>query len=177
MNSGPASPHRSSDSSSDNEGEPSGVSAGQHRGSSKKGKKLKREPKLAVKPLKVSGAAAGKPPLGADSAFTAAWRRTTGDLSEPEQRRAVVQALEVFQLLPASSTYAAHRIRVLQKALELLDKAARRGGGGRVFCVGCHQSTACCQCTCRGPAPRLSVCPSLPKPLPALLQRAVRGGE
>ena len=35
-----------------------------------------------------------------------------------------MQALEVFRQLPASSSYAQHRIKVLQKALELLDKAA-----------------------------------------------------
>ena len=58
-----------------------------------------------------------------DAAFREAWRRTAGDLSEAEQRDAVVRALQVFRLLPAGSSYAQHRIRVLEKALQLLDKA------------------------------------------------------
>lgn len=35
------------------------------------------------------------------------------------------QALEVFRQLPPASSYAQHRIRVLEKALALLDKAGR----------------------------------------------------
>lgn len=60
-------------------------------------------------------------------AFRAAWQRTAGELSEAEQRRAVEQALEVFRQLPPSSSYAQHRIRVLEKALQLLDKARWAG--------------------------------------------------
>jgi len=75
--------------------------------------------------------------------FRAAWRRTAGDLSEAEQRKAVEQALEVFRLLPPSSAYAQHRIRVLEKALQLLDKArcvwlaAGRGAGVGCTVQGC----------------------------------------
>lgn len=70
-------------------------------------------------PLKVPAPRETQP----GSAFRAAWRRTAGDLSEAEQRRAVEQALEVFRQLPPSSSYAQHRIRVLEKALQLLGKA------------------------------------------------------
>ena len=56
--------------------------------------------------------------------FRQAWRKTAGELSEAEQRTAVLQALEVFRQLPPASTYAQHRIRVLEKVLQLLDKAA-----------------------------------------------------
>ncbi|KAL4447319.1 hypothetical protein ABPG77_007352 [Micractinium sp. CCAP 211/92] len=52
------------------------------------------------------------------------WRRIAGELTEAEQRRAVEQALEVFRQLPPSSSYAQHRIRVLEKVLQLLDKAS-----------------------------------------------------
>jgi hypothetical protein len=60
-----------------------------------------------------------------DRQFRAAWWTTAGDLSEADQHKAVLQALEVFRTLPPTSTYAQHRIKVLEKALELLDKAAR----------------------------------------------------
>ena len=68
---------------------------------------------------------AGKAKQTPTRAFRQAWKRTAGDLSEAEQRAAVVQALEVFRLLPPASSYAQHRIRVLEKALELLDKGTR----------------------------------------------------
>jgi hypothetical protein len=64
-----------------------------------------------------------------EDAFRRAWRHTAGDLTEADQRKAVHQALEVFRQLPPSSSYAQHRIRVLEKALQLLDKADRCGGG------------------------------------------------
>lgn len=82
-----------------------------------------------AQPLKVPAPASSKP---AGRTFRQAWRRTAGELSEAEQRRAVEQALEVFRSLPPSSSYAQHRIRVLQKALQLLDKAARWVLGGWV---------------------------------------------
>jgi hypothetical protein len=92
------------------------------------GKELKSRKRTTSKasiakaqPLKVSGSPAAKP----DRAFRQAWRKTAGDLSEAEQRQAVLHALEVFRQLPPSSSYAQHRIRVLEKALELLDKASR----------------------------------------------------
>ncbi|KAL4443564.1 hypothetical protein ABPG75_011301 [Micractinium tetrahymenae] len=71
-------------------------------------------------PLKVPAPREAKP----GATFRAAWRRTAGELSDAEQRRAVEQALEVFRQLPPSSSYAQHRIRVLEKALQLLDKAS-----------------------------------------------------
>lgn len=74
-----------------------------------------------AEPLKVSGSPAAKP----DRAFRQAWRKTAGELSEAEQRQAVLHALQVFRQLPPSSSYAQHRIRVLEKALELLDKSSR----------------------------------------------------
>ena len=56
--------------------------------------------------------------------FRQAWTKTAGELTEADQRRAVEQALEVFSQLPAQSSYARHRIKVLHQALQLLDKAA-----------------------------------------------------
>ena len=73
---------------------------------------------------------AAAPPAKPDKAFRQAWRRTAGELSEAEQRAAVEQALEVFRLLPPASSYAQHRIRVLEKALQLLDKARWAGARG-----------------------------------------------
>ena len=73
---------------------------------------------------------AAAPPAKPDKAFRQAWRRTAGELSEAEQRAAVLQALEVFRLLPPASSYAQHRIRVLEKALQLLDKARWAGARG-----------------------------------------------
>jgi hypothetical protein len=75
-----------------------------------------------AQPLKTAA-----PPAKPDKAFRQAWRRTAGELSEAEQRAAVLQALEVFRLLPPASSYAQHRIRVLEKALQLLDKARWAG--------------------------------------------------
>ena len=71
---------------------------------------------------------AAAPPAKPDRAFRQAWRRTAGELSEADQRAAVLQALEVFRLLPPASSYAQHRIKVLEKALQLLDKARWVGG-------------------------------------------------
>ena len=80
---------------------------------------LKPKPAAATK---AGGGGGGA--RGSERRFREAWRRTAGDASEGEQRRAVVQAIQVFQQLPAGSQYARHRLRVLRKALELLDKQA-----------------------------------------------------
>ena len=54
--------------------------------------------------------------------FRQQWTRTAAGLSEEEQRKAVLQAIEVFKQLPAGSQYAQHRLKVLHQALMLLDK-------------------------------------------------------
>lgn len=76
-----------------------------------------------AQPLKVAREEPSGPSGG--RTFRHAWRQTAGELSEADQRKAVRQALEVFRLLPPSSSYAQHRIRVLEKALQLLDKGGR----------------------------------------------------
>lgn len=142
-------------------------------------RKKKRTPAQAAKkdiskgaePLKASPAPSAS---RQGRTFRQAWRKTAGELSEEEQRKAVLQvrregspaagcrlaghacraprpqgvtpcpqpphvqlptlgappflrmqALEVFRQLPPASSYAQHRIRVLEKALALLDKATR----------------------------------------------------
>lgn len=84
-----------------------------------------------AEPLKVPGPRQEAAQAKTDAAFRAAWRRTAGELSEEEQRAAVLKTLEVFRLLPPSSSYAQHRIRVLEKALLLLDKPTDRSAEER----------------------------------------------
>lgn len=52
------------------------------------------------------------------------WTRVAraAGVSEEQQRKAVAQAIEVYSLLPAGSTYAQHRLKVLRKVAELLDR-------------------------------------------------------
>jgi hypothetical protein len=54
------------------------------------------------------------------------WRTTAGNFSEEEQKKAVQQAIEVYSLLPASSTYAKHKLKVLNQALQLLEAGTDR---------------------------------------------------
>jgi hypothetical protein len=54
--------------------------------------------------------------------FVQRWERVAGGLSEAAQLQAVRQAIEVFELLPAGSTYARHRLKVLRTALQLLEE-------------------------------------------------------
>lgn len=55
------------------------------------------------------------------STFKKSWAKTAGSLSLEDQRKAVEQAIEVFSLLPPGSSYAQHRLKVLRKALDLLN--------------------------------------------------------
>lgn len=140
---------------------------------------VKKDISKGAAPLKASPAPSSS--RQGNKTFRQAWRKTAGDLSEEEQRTAVLQvcppglqggddstccrvpccvlwacrrclvcrcpwgvtctahihrllhsalvsdpqALEVFRQLPPASSYAQHRIRVLEKALALLDKAGR----------------------------------------------------
>ncbi len=54
--------------------------------------------------------------------FRQQWRKTATGVSEEEQRKAILQTIEVFKLLPAASAYAQHRLKVLNQALQILDK-------------------------------------------------------
>jgi hypothetical protein len=58
--------------------------------------------------------------------FEDRWRTTAGNLSEEEQKKAVQQAIEVYSLLPASSLYAKHKLKVLNQALNLLEVGTER---------------------------------------------------
>ena len=58
--------------------------------------------------------------------FEDRWRSTAGNLTEKEQKKAVQQAIEVYSLLPASSTYAKHKLKVLNQALKLLEAGTER---------------------------------------------------
>lgn len=58
--------------------------------------------------------------------FEDRWRTTAGNLTEEEQERAVRQAIEVYSLLPASSIYAKHKLKVLNQALQLLEVGTER---------------------------------------------------
>jgi hypothetical protein len=67
--------------------------------------------------------------------FRQQWTKTATGLGEEEQRKAVLQAIEVFKQLPAGSSYAQHRLKVLHQALGLLDKDRRAGMLFPRFCA------------------------------------------
>lgn len=53
----------------------------------------------------------GKPAPQSPASFRQQWVKTAAGLSEEEQRKAVLQAIEVYKLLPPSSQYARHRLK------------------------------------------------------------------
>ena len=78
-------------------------------------KRNKKKGSLAVRdPLPVA-------PRSQERTFKQSWAKTAGSLTPEEQRKAVEQAIEVFGLLPPGSSYAQHRLKVLRKALDLLN--------------------------------------------------------
>ena len=89
----------------------------------KKNAKLKHKASLTTATARPRPVAGGTPPsIRKTATFRQQWTRTAAGLSDEEQRKAVLQAIAVFEQLPAGSQYAQHRLKVLHQALALLDK-------------------------------------------------------
>ncbi|GAB4823267.1 hypothetical protein N2152v2_010313 [Parachlorella kessleri] len=97
----------------------------------KKSAKAKQKASLTTATAKPRPVAGSREPTGSRSTKTATfrqqWTRTAAGLSEEEQRKTVLQAIEAFKQLPSGSQYAQHRLKVLHQALTLLHKDRERG--------------------------------------------------
>ena len=72
-------------------------------------------------PLPLAPKPKGKEKGRARKEFLQRWDKTAAGLSEEQQLLAVRQAIDVYSQLPAGSSYARHRLKVLRTALALLE--------------------------------------------------------
>jgi hypothetical protein len=68
------------------------------------------------------------------------WKGTIlAELDQEEQVEAVRGAIRAFSLLPKGSAYARHRLKVLRKALELLERSVQRCGLRTTLTIKCSK--------------------------------------